>query len=219
GDPAVPLPAGTTTLPVQNPKLAIAKQMSVPHGNSILAQGSVTPPADFGTAPLNPPFPYPVPAPTLGVIDGAPPLQLNGQPLPDHGIPVLNAIPVYQGVPYGASKYGPSTTTNGIESNANINPNIKLVKYINVNKASIKNYVHFKVSAPAPRITNIDFETGHAEVIGYDQEFWLLNPGAANTALLYYQNIKIKMTLASSSSTLTKAIDFDHPTVNVLEPA
>ncbi len=204
GSAPVPLPDGVTSLPVQDPNTTIVKQMSVPHGNSILATGKVTPAAEF---PVNPPpivSPDNPGTPKLSTIDGVP------------SIPQLNAIPNFEGAPYGASKYGASVIKDGVETNANINTNIKLVNYLKANPP--KNYIHFKVSAPAPAITNISFETKHAAVNSYDTEIWLLNPGTPEMALMYYQNIGMSMTLSSSTTTGTKVITFPHTTSNVVVP-
>ncbi len=202
GSSPVPLPDGTGSVPAQDASVSIVKQMSVPHGNSILAAGSVDPaaqfppPADPVVSPENPG------TPTLGTNAGTP------------SIPELNTIPEYNGAPYGADKYGASDVQNGVETNSNINPNIKLVNYLNDNPPS--NYVHFQVTAPAEDITNIDFEGKHAKVNGYSMEVWLLNPGTDKEALMYYQNIGMALTLSSSSVAGTKTINFPHITCNVL---
>ena len=203
GSSPVPLPYGTSSIPPQDPTMNVAKQMSVPHGNSILAVGSVDPAAQF------PPPPDPVVSPEN---PGTPTLSTNpGSP----NIPQLNAIPSYNGDSYGASKYGPSNVQGGVETNPNINPCIKLVDYLNANPAT--DYVHFKVQTKSD-ITNIPFETGHANVNSYEQQIWLLNPGTANAALMYYQNIGMALTLSSSSTGGTKTINFPHITANVLTP-
>ncbi len=204
GSSPVPLPDGTTTLPVQDPSMNIVKQMSVPHGNSILATGTVTPEAEF---PVNPPpivSPDNPGTPKLSAIPGVP------------SIPQLNAVPNFEGKPYGARKYGPSAIVNGVETNANINTNIKLVNYLEANPP--KSYIHFKVAAPAQKITNISFETKHALVDSYEMEMWLLNPGTPDAALMYYQNIGMSMTLSSSTSTDSKVVTFPHLTSNVVVP-
>ena len=186
GSSPVPLPDGTTNVPSQDASTSIVKQMSVPHGNSILAMGSVDPAAQF------PAQASPVVSP---IEPGTPKLNTNsGIP----SIPQLNAVPNYNGTPYGTGKYGASDINNdGVESNSDINPNIRLVNYLNENPPS--NYVHFKVSAPAEDITNINFEGKHAKVNGYTMEVWLLNPGTPEEALMYYQNIGMALTLSSSS--------------------
>lgn len=204
GTPPVPFPEGTTTLPEQDPSISIAKQMSVPHGNSILATGTVDPPAMF---PINSPpitSPNDPQTPMLPTNSGAP------------KIPQLNAIPNFNGTPYGAKKYGPSAMKGGVETNSDINPNIKLLNYLTDNPPA--NYIHFKVTAPPKEITNITFETGHANVNSYTMEVWLLNPGTPKVALMYYQNIGMAMTLSSSSVTGTKVVQFPHITCNVVTP-
>ena len=200
----VPFPEGTSSLPEQDPSVSIVKQMSVPHGNSILATGTVDPPAKF---PVNPP-------PIVSPNDPQTPMLPTNSGSPK--IPQLNAIPNFMGSPYGADKYGTSMMQGGVESNPNINPCIKLVDYLTANPPS--NYIHFKVSAPAKEITNITFETGHANVNGYTMEIWLLNPGTPNAALMYYQNIGMALTLSSSSDAATKVVQFPHITANVVTP-
>jgi hypothetical protein len=206
GTPPVPLPDGTTTLPEQDPSLTIAKQMSVPHGNSILATGTVNPAAQFTPndpvkAPDNPQKP---------VLPTKP-----GKPV----IPQLNAIPNYQGKPYGTSQYGNSkiVSINGkkVEGNSDINPNIKLEDYIS--QSTVTDYIHFTVEAKAPRITNIDFETKHSKVNSYKMELWVLNPNGGSPTLMYYQNIGMQLTLVSSSSNEKRVIEFPHITCNVLQ--
>ena len=205
GSSPVPLPDGTTSVPVQDPSTSIAKQMSVPHGNSILAVGSVDPAAQF------PPPADPVVSPENA---GTPKLTTNsGAPK----IPELNAIPIYNGAPYGADKYGDSVIENGIETNSDINPNIKLLDYLKANPTT--DYVHFKVTAAEKKITNISFESKRSKVNGYTMEVWLLNPGTANEALMYYQNIGMALNLSSSTSPDTKTITFPHLTCNVLTRA
>lgn len=202
GTSPVDLPSGTTSIPEQNPNISIVKQMSVPHGNSILATGSVDPAAQF-PPPADPVVSPEAPGtPTLGTVTGIP------------TIPQLNTIPIYNGLPYGEAKYGAPEPINGIEGNSDINPNIKLVNYLTDNPPS--NYVHFKVNAPAEDITNITFETGHAKVNGYVMEVWILNPGTEKEALMYYQNIGMALTLSSSTEPGTKVINFPHITCNVL---
>lgn len=205
GSPAVPLPFGQP-LPVQDVNSTIAKQMSVPHGNSILATGWVNPPAVYPAPPSPVVSPENPGTPTLSTKTGSP------------NIPELNAIPIYNGQPYGAAKYQPSTKNkNGVESNSNINPNIKLLDYIAANP--VNDYVHISVSAPENEITNIPFETGHAKVNGYSMELWIVNPGTKSEAILYYQNIGMAMTLSSDKAAGTKTINFPHITCNVIHKA
>jgi len=198
----VPLPDGTTSLPPQDQSINIAKQMSVPHGNSILAVGTVTPNAVFPPYPpedkvLSPNNPG---APSLPTTQGAP------------TIPQVNTIPVYQGVPYGADLYGAPVPVNGIETNSDINPNIKLVDYLKAFPTS--EYIHFKVSSN--NITNIQFESKHAKVVSYEMDMWLLNPNGPNKALMYSQNIGMDLTLSSSTNTETIKVTFPHITCNVV---
>jgi hypothetical protein len=202
GSSPVPLPDGTTSIPGQPASSSIVKQMSVPHGNSILASGSVDPAAQF------PPPADPVVSPENA---GIPKLPTNSG-IPK--IPQVNTIPTYNGAPYGAAQYGASVIENGIETNSDINPNIKLVNYLNDNPPT--DYVHFQVSALAEDITNINFEGKHSKVNGYDMDVWILNPGTANEALMYSQNIGMALALSSSTSTEIIPINFPHITCNVL---
>ncbi|MCB9230524.1 MAG: hypothetical protein H6581_02600 [Bacteroidia bacterium] len=180
-------------VPPQNPNMNLAKQVSVPHGNSILANGSVMP---WHTGGSNDPLP-----------------TFPGIPT----IPQVNTIPLYQGVPYYPEKYGPSMKVNGVETNLNINPNYKLVQFLEANQDSIKDFVVFKVSANAQNITNISFESKHASVVSYETTIWLLNPGTPDAFLMYSQNVGLNLTLIVNGNPAT--IFFPHVLVNVLNPA
>lgn len=178
--PNVPLPDGVPALPVQPAQKEICKQMSVPHGNSILAVGSV----ETG----------------------------KGKPT----IKQVNTIPMYNGAPYGVSQYGASKIVDGVETNPNINPNIKLVDYLNSAGVTVTDYIHYHVNAPESEITNISFETKHAKVSAYDQDIWILNPSSAQPIMMYSQNITLDLDLVSSASTESIVVRFPHITCNVL---
>lgn len=182
-------PPISTKFPPQPTATNISKQMSVPHGNSILATGTVSPEAIKGQTPL----------PTL---KGAP------------KIPGLSAIPTYMSKPYGADAYGKPNIVDGVETNLNINPNYKLVEYLEAN--TVTEYVHFDVAAAPDRITNISFETKHADVVGYKTEVWILNPNSQHPVLMYYQNITMDLSLHVGGE--VKVVRFPHILVNVVKP-
>jgi len=178
--PTTPLPDGIPKLPVQPAQSAVGKQMSVPHGNSILAVGSV--------------------------------MTGTGKP----SIKQVSTIPSYNGQPYGVSQYGASSIVNGVESNPNINPNIKLLNFLDSPGLTVTDYIHYNVSAPQSEITNISFETKHSKVTAYEQDVWILNPNSAQPILMYSQNIGLDLDLVSNKSTDMKVVSFPHITCNVL---
>ena len=174
--------------------IMIAKQISIPHGNSILALGSfdtVSSPHGKGVCQRNPiiqgspvipdgPTPYPMPA--TADINGTPPPSL---------ISNLNAEQRYtqeQSDPSDFQNPHPDLTQC---------PNKPLQQAVTIIEPDC--YMHWHVTTePLPNgrghVTNIPFEQRVSDVINYWADYWLLFKGK-HKYLAYTQTIPMVLTI------------------------
>ncbi len=180
--------------------IVIAKQISIPHGNSILALGSFeTQPNAAGNSgvwsgnavipgsPVIPDaaYPYPMAAP--------PARSADGTPIPPAPVSSLNAD----------SRYSQPLVSSPTDDNDYQNPHPDLT--LNPNKplqqavALIKptSYMHWKVTTDPQTngkgvVTNIPFERRVSDVTTYSAEYWLLFNGNVRY-LAYTQTILMVM--------------------------
>jgi hypothetical protein len=185
----------------------IAKQISVPHGNSILALGTFDTVRDAsGPNPriCGSPFipdgasPYPQP--------GNPPGIPEGSPIPPTLRSDLNADERYTTLRDSSDDYEnphPDLTQA---------PNLPLQQAVAIIQPEA--YMHWYVTTEAlpsgqGSVTNIPFEQRVANVTGYSAEYWLLFKGA-NKYLAYTQTIFMVLTI------LDQKYVFPHVTCNTL---
>jgi hypothetical protein len=204
-----PPPASALVPPsVQQPTdVLIAKQISVPHGNSILAMGSFdTIPNASGQG-----------GPWKGVeqIPGSPIIPDGLSPFPtaynfDAPIPpstsILNADTVY-----GTATATPTNYQNP-HPDLTLNPNLPLQQAVAIIKPD--SFVHWRVTtAPLQNgtgaVTNIPFEQRVSEVTEYAAEYWLLMKGSQKY-LAYTQTILLVMVIND------KKFVFPHLTCNTV---
>lgn len=167
---------------------SIAKQMSVPHGNSILATGSFSEPGPIPSAH----FPS---VDTLIPDTSRIPPQLPDQEIAVYFNPPHDQVDDYQ---------------NPIPDWC-LNPNIPLqigVGFINPNY-----FITWHVATAADaRPTNIPFEEKQARVAAYAATYWLLSNDGGSTYpwLAYSQNITLELLIKGTR------ITFPHWTSNLL---
>lgn len=171
----------------ENPERRIAKQISVPHGNSILARGTFDDPASG--------------SPTIPAVDSLPtPPGLDTTPYGQQ-----SANPNY---PDKYQNPRPDLTANvnlAIETALGI---IEPTRYI---------HWHVDSGDPGsshPYIVNIPFEERYADVVRYLADYWLLSKdGDTYPWLAYSQNIVMEITIPIDGGTTYK---FPHTTSNVV---
>ena len=191
----------------QQPRdMAIAKQISIPHGNSILALGSFTMSPDGN--PFGDPF-----------IAGSPMIPDSPPPFPTplgQGTPALNVMQRYKTV-RTASASQPNDFENP-HPDLTLNPNLQLqeaVRIINPDK-----FIHLFVTAKQPavgddtantgNVTNIPFEQRLSEVTTYATECWMLFKGD-DRYLSYSQTILLTLTIKN------RQYSFPHLTANTVK--
>jgi len=154
----------------QPPASMIAKQISVPHGNSVLALGSID---TLHGAPENGQMIHGAP----NIPDGAPPFPLPAEPFAD-------PIPANPGQLISSlSAWNRYQTQDPIEnphSDLTLNPNLPLQRAVQIIKPD--SHMHWSVTTrPLMNgqigegiVTNIPFEQLAAKVIAYAADYWLL---------------------------------------------
>ena len=177
--------------PNQQPATStIAKQMSVPHGNSILALGSFNAPA-AGVPTLSPTEPYPyLPTPTTGLDLSAYDAVLDNQDS------YQNPIPAWTRDPFEPLNIG-----------VKLIPNITHSMNWQVTTAPVS------TDPPAAGGTlNIPFEERSAEVTDYSAIYWLLSTdgGTQYNYLAYAQAITLKIKINDTN------YSFPHLTSNLV---
>jgi hypothetical protein len=190
--PVPPAPPGPI-LP-QPAFMNIAKQIAVPHGNSVLALGSVG-----------------------NVINGAPQIPVMPYPYPGSGKGEEADIPAF---PYYTALDQPGDYENP-NLEYTFNPNLALQHA--VDKLRPDAYLYWSVTTdPLPdvetavaqgSVTNIPFEQRRANVVSYKAEYWLLSTDGGHTFgyLAYNQFIGLMIPLAGEPYT------FPHVTANVVK--
>lgn len=188
----VPAPPGPI-IP-QPPYMNVAKQIAVPHGNSVLALGSVD--EVVHAMPQIPDMPYPYPGSGKGE---------------EADIP---AYPYYTQLEQNDDYENPNPQYT-------FNPNLPLQEAVKLLKPDA--YLHWCVTTePLPdaehatargSVTNIPFEQRRANAESYKAEYWLLSTDGAKTFeyLAYNQSIGLVMPLRGEPYT------FPHVTANVVK--
>lgn len=174
-------------VPPQNPLVNVVKQISVPHGNSILAQGG---------------------------IDGFPDSVKKTGPLtiPDYPVSALPALPEEQLKPYSTPGDGNLYPALNNNPNGPIQDGVAAgpcAQYIHWN-------VDTNNSAAKGAVTNIPFEQSKAKVIEYSANYWLqaLTADGPFTQLSYNQTIQMDIPIKVNGE--TKTVSFPHVTCNTL---
>jgi hypothetical protein len=203
----------------QPPDSLIAKQISVPHGNSILALGSMdTVPGSGGAGPWKGDH---IIKGSPVIPDGAPPYPIPAEPVP---IPLGTPIPVTlrSGLNadqrYATARISSSTDPNDYENpnpDFTQSPNLPIQKAVQIIEP--ESFMHWSVTTrPLTNgqdgqgsVTNIPFEQLAADVRAYAADYWLLFKGAAKY-LAYTQTILMVLKVKEQKYT------FPHVTCNVV---
>ena len=187
-------PAPPGPIVPQQPSMNIAKQISVPHGNSVLALGSVE-----------------------QMTHAMPQIPDMQYPYPGSGKGEEADIPVY---PY-YTKLDQQGDYENPNPQYTFNPNLPLQEAVKQLKPDA--YVYWSVTTdPLPdeehavargSVTNIPFEHRRANVASYKAEYWLLSIDGGKTFeyLAYNQFIGLVIPLAGQPYT------FPHVTANVVK--
>lgn len=210
-------PPGTIVVEAlqQPPDSLIAKQISVPHGNSILALGSMdTVPGSSGAGPWKGDF---VTKGSPVIPDGAPPYPIPAEPVP---VPLGTPIPPTLHSDLNADERFTSSATNPNDYENPIpdftqNPNRPIQKAEAIIKPD--SFMHWSVTTrPLTNgqdgrgsVTNIPFEQLAADVTAYAADYWLLLKGGAKY-LAYTQSIFMVLKVKERKYT------FPHVTCNVV---
>lgn len=219
--PTVPIDNEPVSEGLQQPStISIAKQIAVPHGNSILALGyfdTVARPGHDGSPvrsariegrPHIPDAPFPFPLPAKPVENAPTPPSLRTE---------LNVDARY------------STLE---DTNANFqNPHPTLTKWTNkplqeaVKIIEPDSYMHWRVTTDETilgekgYVTNIPFEERVSNVTVYEAEYWLMYKSSGHHLkryLAYNQNILMKMRIRNHDTGKDEDYIFPHVTCNVL---
>ena len=207
----------------QQPDISIAKQISVPHGNSILALGNFdTIPQKNGDAgawrgsailPGSPAIP-----------DGNPPYPMPAvpEPVPD-GTPIPSVLKSNLNAD---ERYSKTRVSSPGDPNDFQNPHPDLTQYPNlplqmaVQLITPTSYMHWRVTTmklPNGKgiVTNIPFERSVSEVTDYTAEYWLLFKDDKKY-LSYTQTIFMKLTIPEKETERVKRYIFPHITCNTV---
>lgn len=196
----------------QPPYLTIAKQISVPHGNSVLALGRVDL-NDQGKFDAN--------------LEGAEANTiLSGAPsIPDAFVPYpspadIATDPYFD--PYSTELEGQGDFENP-DPASTLNPNLPLQRAIGIIKPTA--YMHWHVTTEPivggqGLVTNIPFEQSKADVIDYWADYWLLANDANHEAflyLLYNQTALMRMKISTDGGATEQPYVFPHVTCNAVK--
>lgn len=204
----------------QPPYVRIAKQIAVPHGNSVLALGSVdlyggecVDPHDMsglGTTSEIPGAP---------VIPDAPPPYPEAKETEPFPEPVgVSTNPRFD--PYATRIDNPSNFENPFEQWA-INPNYPL-QYA-VQKIAPARHIHWRVTTRPVlggngSVTNVPFEDRKSKVTEYWADYWLLaKEGEGFNYLAYSQTILMEMNVSLDNGQTFRRYTFPHVTTNVVK--
>ncbi len=186
----------------------IFKQISVPHGNSVLATGN----APFVTEPLfqtdGPPLEIVTPKLQSGppVI---PPAVVLPQDVPGNTIPAAVATAI-------ATFYATQSVENPVPAYAQ-NPNQALVEALAVSNVTQFLQLDVDTSIGGGATANISFEQAHAEVAQYKATYWIEDDGSGNfDQLQYSQTIMLTIPVTFPGATAPTVVTFPHVTVNTL---
>jgi hypothetical protein len=173
----------------QDPKVTIAKQMSVPHGNSILALGSFD-----------------------GVVSGAPTIPSASFPSPTPlPPPAAASTEIYKTLLNTPDNY------QNPQLDYTADWNLPLQQAVEILKPNA--YIHWQVQTEQiagfdgkGSVSNIPFEAKNADVTDYSSEYWLLSTdGGLNfDYLVYTQDIVMDVNIGGTK------YSFPHGTANTL---
>jgi len=170
------------------------KQISVPHGNSVLACGMATP--GNGSPAIAPP-----PNATPFISAHAPPYAPNQPP------------------PAGLDLSAYTTQSVGNPNPAfTANPNLPLSNAVKA--GAIDRFIRLSVDSTngGGGLTNIGFEQQHCDVLQYHANYWLEMPhgSTAYTQLQYSQTIMMQIPIKLNGATSPTNVIFPHITTNTL---
>lgn len=200
----------------QPPDILIAKQIAVPHGNSVLALGnfdSIHKKDKIGVYEDSHLF---LGAPTIP--DGASPFPMpaNPKPLPD-GTPTLNPLisELNAEERYSTQRVGDPGNLRDFQNpnpDYTLNPNFPLQKAVDIIEPEC--YMHWHVTTQKlingkGHVTNIPFEQRVSKVTDYIADYWMLFKGEKRY-LAYTQTILMELTIKE------KKFTFPHITCNTL---
>lgn len=211
-------PQGTTPdgqVLKQPPQLTIAKQIAVPHGNSVLALGSVD---------LNDQGQYKSSDSGLTantVLTGAPVIPDAYVPYPESAH--IATSPFFD--PY-ATLLADHEDFENPDVARTLNPSYPLQVAVELIKPAV--HMHWRVTTMPllggrGRVTNIPFEQRKAKVIEYLADYWLLStdPGAKEPGLfdylLYSQTVLMRMEVSVNEGGATREYIFPHITCNTVK--
>lgn len=186
-DPEPPPQPGMMKQPAD---LTVAKQIAVPHGNSVLALGH------FDTLNNNPVIPG---APMIP--DAAPPYPTPRTISTERYTTQLDTQPDYENP----------------QVDRTLNPNLVLQRAVNIIKPD--SYMHWRVTTRPLRdgrghVTNIPFEQRRANVTDYWADYWLLGKGGHFKYLAYTQTMLMEMKIRVNGT--EKPYSFPHVTSNTV---
>ena len=217
-------PGNEVSNALQQPSdMTVAKQISVPHGNSILALGNFdTVPGPrgagawrgtsrIGGSPVIPDNAGPYPAPAVPV-----PIP-DGTPIPPELKSILNADQRYATLRV-RSPDDPNDFENP-HPDLTQNPNKPLQEAVAIIEPD--SFIHWRVTTePLPGggrgfVTNIPFERQVSRVSGYFADYWILFRGK-NKYLAYTQTILLTLRIPSKETERVKDYVFPHITCNTV---
>ncbi|HUN85044.1 MAG TPA: heme-binding protein [Terracidiphilus sp.] len=193
-----PFPGALVSAALQQPAdILIAKQIAVPHGNSILALGSIDKTHKFdGIGESDDSY----------LLPGAPVIPDGGSPFPMLALPV----PVTDGTPppavlisnlnaderYSTARGNPNDFQNP-NPDFTLNPNLPLQQAVHCIKPD--HYMHWHVTTQQLSngkgiVTNVPFERRVSEVTDYIADYWMLFKGTKKY-LAYTQTILMRLTI------------------------
>jgi len=211
--PAIPAP--NTQVLKQPPNMTIAKQIAVPHGNSVLALGNVDlndldkfDSSDEGLAANT-------------IFSGAPVIPDAFVPYPEPAN--ISTAPQFD--PYSNVLTGPEGFENPNVPRT-LNPNYPLQVAVGLIKPAV--HMHWRVTTEplfggAGVVTNIPFEQRKSRVTEYWADYWLLStdPNAKESGqfeyLLYTQTILMRMDISTDGGKTYQTYVFPHITSNTVK--
>ncbi|MCL2583083.1 MAG: heme-binding protein [Streptosporangiales bacterium] len=199
----------------QPPQLTIAKQISVPHGNSVLALGSI----DVNDRNRFDQDLTGISANT--VISGSP--DIPDAPIPHPQPTNITTTPFYD--PFATVLTGAGDFENP-DANLTRNPNYPLQRAVEIIKPQA--FIHWNVTTRpvfggTGVVTNIPFEQRRSDVTEYSADYWLLSkdPNAKNSRnfeyLMYTQVILLKIRVSTDGGKTTSEYTFPHITSNTVK--
>jgi hypothetical protein len=186
----------------------IFKQISVPHGNSVLAAGNVP----FVTEPL-----LQIDGPPLEILtpqlqNGAPTIPaavVLPQDVPGNMIPANVAAAI-------VAFYGTKSVENPVPAYTQ-NPNKALTDALA--QSNVTQFLQLDVDTRigGGATANISFEQNHAEVARYAATYWIEDDGSGNfDQLQYSQTIMLTIPVTFPDASGPTLVTFPHVTVNTL---